>query len=578
VFTSADLIEALRRRARRSLRPEQPAGEFPPGWQGWLDALSARLGVVSADAADAFIALLLEREPALPPRRLAELTRWQGFTTLWRQEWKPAPPEERGVRVAAVAITLVVHLLLAFLLLWAALVRLPPPGPAGEDVIQVEFIGEGTPAETGGAAPGASAPVAEAGKAAATPQPAQQRPSVATTAPPAAMPETSAPPAQSPAPSTPAPPETVSVQQPAPEAQPSPSPQQPLQVTEVATPDTAFTLPPPTPRAVEVPRLEARELQAEVREIQMVERVEKPVATLRPQLATGRLAAPSLTPDVAPVLPEVQARSVDTPSMRAPELQAPSREVTLRETAAPAPAPAAAAATSPARRPATASAAASSSAEHTQPAAAAAPQPGPGKASAAAPTANPSARSGTTPGAAAPSGAGPSSTRPGAWPTPTRGDDWDAAARNRPGGQAGQPGGLFNADGSPRLPPGPATPGGGLPPGTVTQDIPNLDRAGTWLKRPPVGYTPSRWDRFWVPNETLLEEWVRRNIRSVEIPIPGSTKKLHCVVSLLQLGGGCGISDPNLQDQEVEARPPPDVPFKPGLQEDQDALRKPAPR
>ena len=120
-----------------------------------------------------------------------------------------------------------------------------------------------------------------------------------------------------------------------------------------------------------------------------------------------------------------------------------------------------------------------------------------------------------------------------------------------------------------------AAPGGGLPPGTVTEKIDNLDRAGTWLKRPPVDYTPTRFDRFWVPSETLLEEWVRKNIRSVDIPIPGSSKKLHCVVSLLQLGGGCGIEDPNLQDQEVEARKPPDVPFKPDLQEDQDSLGKP---
>ena len=79
-----------------------------------------------------------------------------------------------------------------------------------------------------------------------------------------------------------------------------------------------------------------------------------------------------------------------------------------------------------------------------------------------------------------------------------------------------------------------------------------------------------------MPNETLLEQWVRQNIREVSIPIPGTTKKLHCVVSLLQLGGGCGITDPNMQDQEAIARPPPDVPFKPDLQEDQDSLRKPA--
>lgn len=68
---------------------------------------------------------------------------------------------------------------------------------------------------------------------------------------------------------------------------------------------------------------------------------------------------------------------------------------------------------------------------------------------------------------------------------------------------------------------------------------------------------------------------MRRGIKSMAIPIPGTSKKINCTISLLQLGGGCGISDPNLQDQEAIARPPPDIPFKPELQEDQDALKQP---
>ena len=68
---------------------------------------------------------------------------------------------------------------------------------------------------------------------------------------------------------------------------------------------------------------------------------------------------------------------------------------------------------------------------------------------------------------------------------------------------------------------------------------------------------------------------MRKNIRSVSIPIPGTGKSVHCVVSILQLGGGCGIEDPNLKDQEAEFRKPPDVPFKPDLQDDQGALGKP---
>ncbi len=97
---------------------------------------------------------------------------------------------------------------------------------------------------------------------------------------------------------------------------------------------------------------------------------------------------------------------------------------------------------------------------------------------------------------------------------------------------------------------------------------------GTWLKRPPIDYTPGRLERFFVPSGTLLEEWVRRNIREVFVPIPGSKKRIVCKVSLLQAGGGCTIDDPNLRDQEAEARKPPDVPFKPDLQEDQRSLKK----
>ncbi len=41
MYSSAELIEALRRRLRRSLRPERPPGEFPPGWAEWFAAMVA---------------------------------------------------------------------------------------------------------------------------------------------------------------------------------------------------------------------------------------------------------------------------------------------------------------------------------------------------------------------------------------------------------------------------------------------------------------------------------------------------------------------------------------------------------
>ena len=157
-------------------------------------------------------------------------------------------------------------------------------------------------------------------------------------------------------------------------------------------------------------------------------------------------------------------------------------------------------------------------------------------------------------------------------PSPRRGDDWGDSTRNVPGGQAGSPSGLFDAEGRPRLAGNTGRVGGGLPPGTITEDYEKIDRMGTWLKRPPIGYEPTSLDRFWIPHETLLEEWVRRSIKEVLIPIPGTGKRIRCTVAMLMLGGACGITDPNLLDVDAEQRPPPDVPFKRELHEDPDSL------
>ncbi|QWF19167.1 hypothetical protein [Lysobacter capsici] len=68
---------------------------------------------------------------------------------------------------------------------------------------------------------------------------------------------------------------------------------------------------------------------------------------------------------------------------------------------------------------------------------------------------------------------------------------------------------------------------------------------------------------------------MRRSVQTVLIPIPGTGKRIQCSVVLLMAGGGCGIDDPNLNDQPAEARPPPDIPFKPHLQEDNGSVRPP---
>jgi hypothetical protein len=342
-----------------------------------------------------------------------------------------------------------------------------------------------------------------------------------------------------------------------------------LQVSEKPVPEAAFALPPPTPRVVELPqaRLAEPKLQAPVQDIELIQ-APPPVKSLQPELPNATVAIPQLRTQPTPIelvqpLPAVKPREVAEPSVTqapAPTLRQAPSAIPLHETVQPT-------ATSP--TPA-ASSAPTNVANASRAASSAATTPSPPTTSG-----RPAPRSGTQQAATA-SGRGPAAaTKPGAWPTPRRGDDWGASTRERPGGQAGSTPGLMNADGTPKLAAGNAEAGGGYPPGSDNWTLDQIDRAGTWLKRPSNVYEGTRFDKVWVPNETLLEQWVRQNIREMDIPIPGTSKKLHCVVSLLQLGGGCGITDPNLQDQEAIARPPPDVPFKPDLQEDQGSLRKP---
>lgn len=547
MLSAADLIEALRKRARKTLRPERPPGEFPAGWSAWFEAMGEQIGAITGATAEAIVAIFLQRELALPPPRSVDLNRWRSFAMLWRQQWQPPEREERRVRLLAIAITIVVHVFLLLILLWLAYVRFTAvPAPQGEEVFQVEYVGEGTPEVQGGGPP-AGATVKPAITTAApaqssarpVPTPAQPQPQTTQASPPA--PETPAEPAQPPA--------------------PTPAGTQPLQVTQMRVPDSTFVLPPPTPRRVELPQAQVTvpKLQVPTRDVELIEA--PPLRAIQPQLPSAAITVPQIKVEPTQVeiptpLPKVQPRDVATRPLTAPALQTNAPPVQLRETPTPA-AP-------EASNTATATTAAATPAAGNTPVGVAPESGGP-----------PAARSGTQPSATA-VGSGPASTyKPGAWPTPQRGDDWGASTRNRPGGNPGTLPGLLNADGSPRLASGAAAPGGGFPPGSDHWTRDQLDHAGTWLKRPPNEYTPTRFDQYWLPTGTLLEEWVRRGIRELAIPIPGTSKKISCVISVLQLGGACGITDPNLNDQEATARPPPDVPFKPELQEDQDSLRKP---
>lgn len=539
MFSAADLIDTVRKRARRSLRPERPPGEFPPGWAQWFDAMAQRIGRVRGATADAIVAVFLQRELAAPPPSVPALNRWQAFGTLWRQQWHPPEREDRRARIVALALTLLVHLVLFVALLWLADVRfMAPPPAAGEEIVQVEFVGRGTPRDTGGGPPNATPAPQHVSSAPAHPQaPSRAQPAPAATAQPQAT--------------APAPHQQVSSAPPA---------EQPVQVSQSTASDAAFVLPPPTPPAVSMPqvRIAAPVVEAPMRAVELAPALPA-IQSLPAKLPDMAVPAPRI-----PITPKQVALTATVPAESPPNVVQPLPAPGVKP-APPAPVvpqvatPASAATTLPAEAKPVATPVAPGASTPSTPAASAPAAPA----------------SGTQPSATQ-SGRGPTAAaKPGAFPTPMRGDDWGASTRNQPGGNPGGTPGLLNADGTPHMPPGTAAAGGGFPPGSDHWTRDQLDRAGTWLKRPPNDYSPTRFDQYWVPTGTLLEQWVRQGVRELSIPIPGTSKKIKCVISILQLGGGCGITDPNLQDQEATARPPPDIPFKPELQEDQGSLKKP---
>jgi hypothetical protein len=568
VFSAAELIEVLHARDRRRfpLHADRPFGGFPPTWRAWFLSISERGGAVTGAPVADYIAVFLARPLRAAPKASVALDRWRGFVRLGRQQWEPAPRDQRGLRRFAVVSTALLHVVLCLLLLWVGFVAIgdaPPEAQQAGESVQVEYIGVGTPTESGGApAPGETD--APAAASAASGSPAQ---AAAATVPPQPA-------------SASAVPETSSDQPPQPAEA---SAAQPLAVTDTLRPDIDFTLPAPVPRDLTLPRLQVQtpEIASEIVSVEAFE-PRAPVRVLeRPPSPLPTPTVPTLRAQVAEVealRQDVPVRELAQTTLRTPQL----REPTLRATpsdieARPRPAPATAAASastasvptpaSPAAGTAPGSAASSGRASSASTAAA------PGAATSGG---RPQAQGTGQPTGLAPAGAGPApSPRPGAAASARRADDWGDSTRNVPGNStAGRSPGLFNSDGSVRLPGDGGRAGGGLPPGTITEDFEKIDRMGTWLKRPPLDYTPTRFDRFWIPNRSLLEEWVSRGIKKVAIPIPGTTKRIECTVSLLQAGGGCTIYDPNLQDQEAIARPPPDVPFKPELQEDKDSLKK----
>lgn len=542
MFTAAELIAQLEARYRRRfpLHADRPFGQFPPTWRQWFLSMQARSDAVTGAPAEDFVTIFAARPLAARPKAPSEIGRLPALLRLLvRQQWEPALPEDRGMRRFAAVFSGTLHFVFAMLLLWLAVVAIDPApkrqNDAGETVL-VEYIGVGTPENTGGAAAQGADETPPPSNAIATPATSPQ-------APPETLPEEAAPPemavAQPSVEPTPEPPT------------PSPPVAQPLMVSEPKTPpeeEPVFSLPPPrartaqttAPRALREPELRPSDTEVELLEprppVRALQHREVARTPTTPELRTRPAEVEMLEP-----LPSVSARTptprAPAPQLRTPTLRTAPGEIAMRQPASPAP-------------------------------------PGPPAPSTS--NAPPSRETRTTaiegggPVRESPNDGGRPTAKPGGLPSPRRSDDWGDSTQTRPGnstaGRGDKPG-LFNPDGSIRVPSGDGRAGGGLPPGTITEDFEKIDRMGTWLKRPPTDYTPSRLESLFVPSESLLEEWVRRNVREVFVPIPGTKKRIVCKVSLLQAGGGCFIDDPNMRDQEAEARKPPDVPFKPDLQE-----------
>lgn len=80
--------------------------------------------------------------------------------------------------------------------------------------------------------------------------------------------------------------------------------------------------------------------------------------------------------------------------------------------------------------------------------------------------------------------------------------------------------------------------------------IPGLDDARKYFERnPALVYEKTRFDQYWTPDanmlNALLTKLVEKTTKEVRIPMPGrSGSSLVCRVSILALGGGCGVLTP----------------------------------
>jgi len=557
---ASELIEQLLARQQHPLILEKHT-RLPYGWAIWLRARGLA-PLPRPGPADALVAYLSAQPRAPAQGRLPALGFVQAFRRLFWQGWDHTPHDQRWMRRGAAATSLLLHLLFALALLWVAVIRPPQtPEQGGEgERVQIEFVGQA--ARDGGA----PEPAVAADEPAVAPATASAAPPSHTDAQTASQPSAAAASGQA-APSPPATADAPVV----PEAEPASSP---LQATDVAEATSSFVVPPMTVPQRDV-RAAAVPVAPTVRERTVA--LQPPAPTpVRPSVSLPEVAVPLSQPAPLAVREREVTAPLSVPAVSAvrpapqPDVALPSRELAVRERQVEAP-PTVQPPSMPARAAPSITAPALPEAGSAVRERSVTARPAP--VSTAAPAAAPAVSSSASRAAARPA------PDPGNWATPARGDDWGAASRNRDGATAGAQTsaargasqGLFNADGSVRVAaePGTGPSERGAPGGE--KDGWSRDRiaqSGTWLKRPPYDYTPTSFDKYWVPNESLLAEWVRKGVKAMEIPLPGTSTKISCVISILQAGGGCGLSDPNMQDQPAIARPPPDIPFKPEYQEE----------
>ena len=77
--------------------------------------------------------------------------------------------------------------------------------------------------------------------------------------------------------------------------------------------------------------------------------------------------------------------------------------------------------------------------------------------------------------------------------------------------------------------------------------VPRMDDAKkAFYRNPAITYEKTRFDEYWKPDQdlltSLLNEMVEKTTKQIKIPVPGRPdSRMVCTISLLALGGGCGL-------------------------------------